>query len=629
MNIFSEITVVKRSGQRVNFNGSKIALAIKKSFDNTFREYKLEEVNKVYEDTLNYILNNYKTRKTINVEDIQDIIENILKKDNYIDVYESFRNYRLRRAESRKAFSIKQQHKFVKAIEKIGLINKEKEYLSKNLILFGETISREYTKSYVIDSKYTRAHEEGKIRINNFSYFNLGFLGDIHLDLTKTLENNNFQDLIDCLLLVKDEVRGEIAIDSLDILLENIVLNNYKIILKKTIYKYFNILGFIPLINYKKIEETIDKINNINYDLNIFKNFILNKQIENIFNISHKETMESLKSYIHINIYNLLNSLSKIDKKYCISIGTGKITIIRNEIIKVLNEFDYLDNVTIIYKYKKVEELQDVLSLIINKKNICLNYINKNEVEYFSTGKRIFENDNGENISTGRSIIAETSLNLSRLGLKHSKLNKEFYQELDDLIELIKNQLLFVFETIGDRLKNNYQILFNGNILDDEKLENNQKIRKVIKNGTLNINLVGLKECSVILDKDNCLDIMIKIVKYLNEKVSEFSKQTKLNFTLSSIINEEDKELIILDKTIYGLIENITKKTSYDNIFCIDNLNNIEEKIKYISKYYYLFTGGAKVEIVLTKKGSINYLNELISLLIKYNINYVKIGYKI
>ena len=32
--VLSDLVVVKRSGQRVSFNGTKIAIAIKKAFDN-------------------------------------------------------------------------------------------------------------------------------------------------------------------------------------------------------------------------------------------------------------------------------------------------------------------------------------------------------------------------------------------------------------------------------------------------------------------------------------------------------------------------------------------------------------------------------------------------------------------
>ena len=40
---FNDITVVKRSGQRVNFNDTKVALAIKKGFDSVYEKYDEKE----------------------------------------------------------------------------------------------------------------------------------------------------------------------------------------------------------------------------------------------------------------------------------------------------------------------------------------------------------------------------------------------------------------------------------------------------------------------------------------------------------------------------------------------------------------------------------------------------------
>ena len=79
--VLENLVVVKRSGQRVSFNASKIAVAIKKAFD-SLQVYDEKKVYKVFEKVLSYINENYKDRKTINVEDIQDIIENILKNEN-------------------------------------------------------------------------------------------------------------------------------------------------------------------------------------------------------------------------------------------------------------------------------------------------------------------------------------------------------------------------------------------------------------------------------------------------------------------------------------------------------------------------------------------------------------------
>ena len=57
--VLSDLVVVKRSGQRVSFNGTKIAIAIKKAFDNVDVDISLKKVNKVYEDVLWYIKNDY------------------------------------------------------------------------------------------------------------------------------------------------------------------------------------------------------------------------------------------------------------------------------------------------------------------------------------------------------------------------------------------------------------------------------------------------------------------------------------------------------------------------------------------------------------------------------------------
>ena len=53
--IFNDIVVVKRSGQRVNFNDAKIAIAIKKGFDSVYEDYDEKNVNKVKEKVLDYI----------------------------------------------------------------------------------------------------------------------------------------------------------------------------------------------------------------------------------------------------------------------------------------------------------------------------------------------------------------------------------------------------------------------------------------------------------------------------------------------------------------------------------------------------------------------------------------------
>ena len=606
MNILDEIIVVKRSGQRINFNGSKIAVAIKAAFDDVSNNYKLEEVNKVYETVLKYIVDNYKTRKTINVEDIQDIIENVLKKQN-IKVYESFVRYRTRRAESRKVFSLKQQHKFVKVIEKVNNIS-PLETSNSNLLKYGEIISREYTKSYILDNKYTRLHDEGRIYIHNLSYFNLGYLNHTHLKIESKMDN-----LIKELLDSKTEVNGEVVIDELDIKLYKYEIKQYKNILKNTIYKYLNIIGLKDYINIKKINEKIDRIDNIDFDINILSEYLLNDQVKNIVKFAYNDSKQEFMNYISEKIEKMLITLNKnisINQKYGISVSEND-NLIKNIIIDKIIYLNKLDNVTLLLKIGNNYDIENIYKLI--DKNIKLVFNNQ---DYFTNGLLIKD-------GYGKSNISYTSINIARLGIKYKKLDNNFYKELDELIDLTKNQLLFVFETIGDKTKENYSILFNSNILDDEKLEENQKIRKVIKNGTLNINLVGLLECSYIIDKENYTKIILKIISYIKDKIDDISKETKLNFTLSSIYDNSCKELIILDKTIYGIIDKITKKDYYQSISLIDDIS----ELKAISQYQKYLNGGNLVSLKVDNL-TIKHLREIIDECIKNDIGILELRCK-
>lgn len=623
---FDELIVVKRSGQRVNFNGLKIAIAIKKAFDNVSGPYTEKDVNRIYEETLYYISNTYKGRKTINVEDIQDIIEQILNGSRYPDVYQEFSGYRLRRAESRKAFAIKQQHKFVKAIEAIGYLNSSNDKPNETLFKFGKTISLEYTKSYVIDNKYVRNHEEGKIYLHHFSFFNLGYLGSTHLKINKTLENDEcFSEVLTLLINAKREIHSEIAIDDLDEILSKYILVKFKQILKNYFVKYVKVTGYYEFINNKKFEEILYRESTININLDNYSEILLSDKSRDVLVMAINDTINDIKNILNNNIHQLLivlNSNHEDNKYYSFSLGSSisnEGILVQRITLDVIKKLIPLNNISLIYKVNNniSEELINELStLISNHKNIKLLFEGHHHFEYFASGLKINE-------GTGKSNIANISINMARLGLKYQRDSKEFYSELDELLEVTKNELLFVFETIGDKKKYNYDIIFNNNILDDDKLESNQSIRKVIKAGTLNINLIGLKECSYVIDSEHYFVTVLKIINYIKNKVNNYSLDTKLNFTLSGINYQDVSQYLIdIDKTIFGLIDKVTKKNRYENICLVNNLDNIKE-ISEISK---LLTGGNILELNLSKNTSVKRIAEYIKVMNDSDIEFCHIG---
>ena len=626
---FEDLIVVKRSGQRVEFNSLKIAVAIKNAFDSTPSNYSNNDINKVYEDTLSYIYNNYKDRKTINVEDIQDVIELILKRDSYNDIYDSFSGYRLRRSESRKSFAVKQQHKFVKAIEKIGCVDTSNYKVGENLEKFGSIISSEYTKSYILDNKYVRAFEEGKIYIHNFLYFHLGYFSNTSLDIRKLTDKDEFLfDILNILERSKEEVKGEVSINGFDDILSKCYVDKFKKIFIKKLVDTLSLLGFIDLVNIKKIEDRIFKELSVVIILDNYRDLFVNDVLFNILKNIYDMSIMEVFDYMLLNIKKvlmLLNDSYRENSLYSISIGNNKTyegNIIKNIILDLVDEFDYLENICVVYKVCELSDIDKIVKLIYEGKNIKLNILNKEnnnnyDVEYFSDGSRIYENIYSDSISIGRMNVANTSINMARLGFIHKSLNKEFYNDLDNLIEFTKNELLIVYENMGNKIKNNYNYLFDGNIFDDEKLDYGQKIRKVIKNGTLNINLVGLYECALMIDKDKTREIMLKIIKYINKKIILLSIDNKLNFTLSAIVNDASYELMDLDKAIYGVIKGINDNDFYRNVM-------VDCSIEELNLYQKMFNGGCILEIRLKDKFSLEKIRESIIELVD---NYVGIVY--
>ncbi len=643
--VFEELIVVKRSGQRVSFNSYKIAVAIKRAFDSISQNYDEKDINKVYEDVLNDIKNNYVDRKTIHVEDIQDLIENKLKEEKYFNVYNSFSEYRQKRAATRKVFTTKQQHKFIKAIEKItedDNLKMDNSYkVNEILFKYGQTVVNEFAKSYLIDNKYLRAHEEGNIYIHEMDYFSLGVLSKVHLICKNYLNKIDLDCNLNMLLLnVRQEVSGEINIPAIDCLLEDSLMNYYKDLFKENINNYLKVTGFSEYLNTKKIFDLIDRENEILFNKDNYSQFIYSHQVEKIFISSCEDAFAKAKEVLKKQIRNLFNILDSKSVS-SISFGTnGSVAgeIINQIILEVLSEIKPFKNLKIIFKQKNNEfkYLSEIHSLLLNGHEIRFAFINNsfnkdlNEIEYFADGIRLFENYNsGYRESNGRMVVASTSINMSRLALKSKdKSLNIFYQDLDDILELVKNNLLLTFETTGNKIKENYEGLFRNNILDDEKLESSHKIRKVIKNGGLMVGLIGLKECVSFLsdNEEKQYKLVLEILNYLNKKCSEYTNETKLNFMIyepSTVIAR--RELMTLDKAIYGNIKKVTESNMYDFIGNLNSIKNNYKKQANIQKY---FIGGNIIETFISKNISLKKLEELLKELIDSDIGFIKMKVK-
>ena len=275
-----------------------------------------------------------------------------------------------------------------------------------------------------------------------------------------------------------------------------------------------------------------------------------------------------------------------------------------------------------------------IYSLIKKQKNIYILFGNKNktyeeEQEIFSTGERIYKNiTKQENNSLGRILLSTTTINIARLGLEYKEKNKkEFYNRLKEVLEIVKNQLIQRFELQGNKYKEDYENLFKDNIIyESNKLEKGQKIRKTLRNGVLNISLIGLYECSASLNEKEPQKELFEILKYINTQINNFTKEEKLNFIISESYDKKmQKEFISLDKAIFGKSK-IINKEKYEDISKIYTKNKTkqeEKTLETLGKYQEMIS--SVIEIKVDKNQTFEEFQKLIENMEKNKIIFTKI----
>lgn len=697
--------VIKRDGKKVDFDGTKIALAIKKGFDSVTTDgintkYSQVDVNKVYEAVLINI-SNLQTEK-IKIEEIQDMIEDELKKQGYEDVYESFSSYREKRAQSRKLFfDEKRQHKFLKALENLGLkTSKEEESVQikrhntamSMLLQYGGTISGEFAKAYLMKKKFEEAHENGDIYIHNLNFFPMGTTTCCQIDLNKLFKDgfstgNGFirepNDISSYTALTaraiqvsQNDQHGVQSIPALDFYMAPGILKTFKKQFKQIVYDYLELTDFDKFIAINGIEREIERISTIDFDIEIFYKYCReSEELKRMFNISYKKALEktnkityqSMEAFIHnLNTVNSragghvpLSSVCfgtdttpegrMVSKNFlealAAGIGNHETAQFPISIFKIKEGINYKPedtNYDIFERACEVSLERSILSFEFLDSSFNKKFYSKGnydtEVAYMGYRTRVMENivDESKQITPGRGILSATSINLPRLGIKNGisingKANIDnFFKELEEKLDLVKDQLLERFEMQCSKKVYNFPFLLGQGLwIDSEKLKDTDNLRKVLKHGTMSIGFTGLAECLKALtgkhhgESEEAQELGLKIISFMREKCDRYSEKYNLNFCLAATPSTNlTSELIKMDQAIYGKIKNITDKEIYTDSFQLpkDYKISIEEKIEIEAPYHKLTNGGHIIEIAIEENAKKDDFMKIIELMKNYDI---------
>lgn len=163
--------VIKKDGKEKEFDIIKIKTAIEKANKET-NELADTDINKVS----NYVLSEcLKIKRSINVNEIQEIVENALMKYNHFETAKAYIRYRYQKILNKKQNTIDNQ-----VLSTVQLQNEEvkQENSNKNPTIIptqrdyiAGIVSKDLTERYLLPKDIIDAHNKGLIHFHDADYF--------------------------------------------------------------------------------------------------------------------------------------------------------------------------------------------------------------------------------------------------------------------------------------------------------------------------------------------------------------------------------------------------------------------------------------------------------------------------
>lgn len=719
--ILMNLKVVKRNGKKVAFDKTKVAMAIKKGFDGVPRveedeiRYDSKDVQKVYQNVIKRIIKEYQNEDKIKIEEIQDLIEEVLKKYEYDEVYQTFSEYRDRRDKSRQLFSDeKKMHKFLKSLEGLGLksaleedAKRENANIDGNsamgtMLQYGSTVSKEFSKAYLIKKKYADAHDDGDIHIHDMDFLAMGTTTCMQIDLNKLFKNGfstghghlrepqsiNAYSALAAIAVQsnQNDQHGGQSIPAFDFYMAPGVLKTFKKEYKQSLYELLDFTDFITFVNMEKLALAVDKLESITVDLSVFENFYKeSKEVRRIFEKAYdialaktdRATYQAMEAFVHnlntmhsragaqvpFSSINFGTDISPegrmVMKNYLLSVDAGlgknETPIFPISIFKIKEGINYnpgdpnydLFKLSCKVSAKRLFPNFSFMDSPFNAQYYKGDY--NTEVCYMGCRTRVIGNviDDNKAITPGRGNLSFTSINLPRLGIKHGIVSGEkadikgFFEELEKLMDMVRDQLLERFEIQCNKRTYNFPFLLGQGIwLDSEKLKPTDRLRRVLKHGTLSIGFIGLAECLKALigkhhgESDEAQELGLKIIRFMRKKCDEYSEKYNLNFTcLATPAEGLSGRFVNIDKAVYGKIKGVTDRDYYTNSFHVPVYYNISivNKIKKEAPYHELTNAGhiSYIELDGDTTKNLDAFEKIVRIMKEHNMGYAAINHPV
>ncbi len=607
--------VIKRDGRVVEYDRNKILVAVRKAND----EVKMKE--KISEGKIEGIVRAIESlnKPTMQVEEIQDIIEEKLMEDGKYTLAKTYILYRYTRELVRKANTTDDS-----ILSLIRHDNKDvmEENSNKNAIiastqrdLIAGEVSKDLTKRLLLPEKISKAHEEGVLHFHDADYFLQSIFNCCLINIKDMFENGTVMNG----KLIESPKSFQVACTVMTQIISAVAssqyggqsvdvrhLGKYLRITKKKYQKRYEeeFGGTLPdeiiakLVADRVQDELKSGVQTIQYQINtlmttngqspfvtLFLNLDKNDEYieENAMIIEEilRQRLEGIKNEKGVYITPAFPKLIYVlDEHNCLKGG----------------KYDYITHLAVKCSAKRL--YPDYISAKKMRENYEGNVFSCMGCRSFLTP---WKDENGEYQFEGRFNQGVVSLNLPQIGIIADGDEEKFWQLMEERLSLCFEALMCrhcaLEGTISDVSPIHWQY---GAIA---RLKKGEKIDKLLHGGysTISLGYIGLYEVTKLMTgvshtNPKGLDFALRVMNRLKRATDTWKEETGIAFGLYGTPAESlCYRFARIDKERFGEIKDVTDKGYYTNSYHVDVREKIDafSKFQFESQFQVISSGGA------------------------------------
>ena len=644
------MTVIKRDGTVVEFDRSKIIIALQKANEAVDDENRITD-NQI-EAIADYISDKKRTR--ILVEDIQDMVEHKLMQLDRFALAKAYIIYRYNRALVRKANTtdesilslIKNSNKDV--MEENS--NKDAVMAATQRDLIAGEVSKDLTRRLLLPEHISKAHDDGAIHFHDADYFLQPIFNCCLINIGDMLDNGTVMNG----KLIESPKSFHVACNITTQIIASVACSQYGgqsvdishlgKYLRKSKEKFVKHLTEVFGEEFDK--ETIEKIANdrlqdelkagvqtIQYQINTLMTTNGQSPFVTIFLNLRKDD-----EYIEENamiIYEILRQRYegiKNEKGVYVTPAFPKLVYVLDEHNCLKGgKYDYITKFAVKCSAKRL--YPDYISA----KKMRENY----EGNVFSPmGCRSFlspwKDENGQYKFEGRFNQGVVSLNLPQIGILAKGDEEKFWALLEDRLNLCFEALMCRHHALHNVISDTSPVHWQYGAI--ARLKKGETIEKYLHDGysTISLGYIGLYELTKLMKGVSHTDpagteFALRVMKSLREHCEKWKKETGLGFGLYGTPAESlCYRFARVDKARFGTIEDVTDKGYYTNSYHVDVREDIDAftKFSFESQFQTISSGGAISYVEIPNmRHNLEALEELVKFIYD-NIQYAEFNTK-